>query len=271
MRYTVNGRTLEYSALGECAWGSDIRLLDQAIDLTKDTSWHQAGYSVENLFTPNVFENFKQKTRNLLIDLWREAGLQVTPNFELDQYHKLAKEQKVHLAAVEKTKLLDVSEFPIPIKQLADRISTLCHVNLEVKNPFDGQTVFHFRVIRPQQTDNNPLHRDVWLEDYRNCINLYIPVAGSNEHSSLIIAKGSHLWSESKVERTNSGAIINGVKFNVPAVTAIKDEYELVRPNPKPNEVLLFSPYLIHGGASNLNEDQTRISIEVRLWKQGVA
>lgn len=133
MRYTVNGRTLEYSALGECASGSDIRLLDQAIDLTKDTLWHQAGYSVENLFTPNVFENFKQKTRNLLIDLWREAGLQVTPNFELDQYHKLAKEQKVHLAAVEKTKLLDVSEFPIPIKQLADRISTLCHVNLEVK------------------------------------------------------------------------------------------------------------------------------------------
>ena len=57
----------------------------------------------------------------------------------------------------------------------------------------------------------------------------------------------------------------------MPAVTAIKDEYELVRPNPKPNEVLLFSPYLIHGGASNLNEDQTRISIEVRLWKQGVA
>jgi ectoine hydroxylase-related dioxygenase (phytanoyl-CoA dioxygenase family) len=106
------------------------------------------------------------------------------------------------------------------------------------------------------------------LQDYSNCINLYIPVCGSNENSSLIIIPGSHLWSESRVERTVSGALINGVKFNVPAVTNIEGSFEVIRPSPESNEVLVFSPYLIHGGAVNLNKDTTRISIELRLWKR---
>ena len=40
----------------------------------------------------------------------------------------------------------------------------------------------------------------------------------------------------------------------------------LLHPNPNPNEVLLFSPYLLHGGAVNLNTNQTRISLEMRFW-----
>ena len=128
-------------------------------------------------------------------------------------------------------------------------------------------SIFHFRVIRPHHRDNNPLHRDVWLEDYDDCINLYIPVAGSNPLSSLIIVPGSHRWPESRVERTTSGSRINGQKFNVPAVTGIRGDYSIARPDPKENEVLIFSPYLIHGGAVNLHPDKTRISIEMRLWQ----
>jgi len=64
-----------------------------------------------------------------------------------------------------------------------------------------------------------------------------------------------------------------GLKFmaqglNVPAVTSINESFEIIRPDPKDNEVLVFSPYLIHGGSVNLNTDQTRISIELRLWKK---
>jgi ectoine hydroxylase-related dioxygenase (phytanoyl-CoA dioxygenase family) len=91
---------------------------------------------------------------------------------------------------------------------------------------------------------------------------------GSNENSSLVVIPGSHYWPESKVERTISGATINTIKYNVPAVTKIEGEPEYLRPDPQENEVLIFSPYLIHGGAANLNEDSTRISIEVRLWKK---
>jgi ectoine hydroxylase-related dioxygenase (phytanoyl-CoA dioxygenase family) len=112
------------------------------------------------------------------------------------------------------------------------------------------------------------LHRDVWLPDYKNCINLYIPIAGSNEKSSLVISPGSHRWPELNLEKTIDGARINGIRYIVPAVSKILCQKEFVRPNPKENEVLIFSPYLIHGGSINLNKNLTRISIEVRLWRK---
>ncbi len=31
--------------------------------------------------------------------------------------------------------------------------------------------------------------------------------------------------------------------------------------------MLLFSPYLIHGGAANREPDRTRVSLEMRFWR----
>jgi len=215
-----------------------------------------------------AFEKFEKETKRLLFFLWRKAGISVPDGFQLEQYHTLTSDRNSHLAAVDKTKLLSVSDFPIPILEIEGRISEICETPLIAKNPFDQQSIFHFRIVRPHSNDNNPLHRDVWLKDYANCINLYIPIAGSNDLSSLSIIPGSHCWRESRIERTQEGALLDGVQYNVPAVTDIRGDYEIVRPNPKRNEVLVFSPYLIHGGAINLNPNQTRISVELRLWKK---
>jgi Phytanoyl-CoA dioxygenase (PhyH) len=268
MEYRINNTTLKYDVIGSRHWGEERTLLKDAIDLTENTPWHETGFIIEQLFEPKTYAVFARRTKSLLLKCWRSAGLAVDENFEPDQYHTLIHDYKTHLAAVEKTRLLQVSDFPVPVQQMEERISEICSVPLIAKNPFDGQSIFHFRVIRPGQTDNNPLHRDVWLEDYDDCINLYIPVAGSNTFSSLIIIPGSHLWPESRVEKTDSGADVGGVKFNVPAVTALKGDYSVMRPDPGTNQVLIFSPYLIHGGAVNLNTDKTRVSIEMRLWKK---
>jgi hypothetical protein len=268
MKYVVNNKSIAYEPSGDKAWGSDDVLLNQADDLTQFTSWKNDGFTIEKLWDASSYPPFFHTTYTLLTSCWESAGLHVPRDFPLDQYHLLAQDQPTHLRAVEKTKLLQVSDFPVPIKHLEERISEICKVSLEAKNPFDHQTVFHFRVIRPLQGDNNPLHRDVWLEDYDHCINLYIPIAGSNEKSSLILIPGSHWWPESRIERTLQGAVINGVRFNVPAVSNIKGTFNMVRPNPKHDEVLVFSPYLIHGGAVNFNENTTRISIEIRLWRK---
>ncbi|MBL0740311.1 phytanoyl-CoA dioxygenase family protein [Chryseolinea lacunae] len=268
MEYKVNGVALSYEPVGSRAWGEANVLLDAAVDLTAATSWAETGFGVQQLFSPDLFAEFSKRTRALLLRLWQEAGLTVDENFLLENYHRLVPDFTTHLRAVDKTKLLNVADFPIAIADVEARISELCRVSLVACNPYDNQSVFHFRVIRPQQADNNPLHRDVWLEDYDDCINLYIPVAGSNANSSLILVPGSHRWPESRIEKTEAGAHINGVKFNVPAVTDIRGDYTVERPDPKENEVLIFSPYLIHGGAANLNKDQTRISIEMRLWKR---
>lgn len=268
MKYKVNDSDLQYNAEGQKIKGEDRVLLHHAIDITAKTSWHNEGYTISKLFDTETYRTFIANTRNLLLDLWRKAGLPISNDFRLENYHTLATTKDIHLTAVEQTKLIGTELFPINIRVLEELVSTTCHEQLIVKNPFDNQSIFHFRVIRPGQHDNNPLHRDVWLDDYKDCINLYIPIVGSNEKSSLIIIPESHRWPESKIERTLAGAEINGVKFNVPAVTGIDGELNFVRPNPKENEVLIFSPYLIHGGAANLNNDVTRISIEIRLWKK---
>jgi hypothetical protein len=267
MQYHVNDTVLSYSAEGQKRFGEHKVLLDEAVDLTADTPWHKTGFTIEELFPPTLYSQFSESTHTLLLKLWREAGLKMPDDFQLHDYHRLVVLHDQHLLTIEKTKLLSVEEFPLGIQAIEERISEICSTKLVAQNPYDNQRIFHFRVIRPQSQDNNPLHRDVWLEDYASCINLYIPIAGSNHNSSLILIPGSHLWPESRIERTEEGGIINGVKFNVPAVTDITGEYEVIRPDPLPNEVLVFSPYLIHGGAVNLNTDLTRISIELRLWK----
>jgi len=268
MEYHLNKRKVAYRAEGSKTSGDDQILLHKAIDLTSGRSWDKNGYVVSRLFSDQTFKRFEEETNRLLLSLWEKSGLSIPDDFQLDQYHTLAFNQDLHLLAVEQTKLLSTSDFPSPISEIENRISEICETSLVAKNPFDNQSIFHFRVVRPNSKDSNPLHRDVWLEDYANCINLYIPVAGSNGFSSLSIIPGSHHWPENKVERTQEGASVDGTKFNVPAVTNINGEYEIVRPNPKRNEVLVFSPYLIHGGAINLNTNQTRISIELRLWKK---
>lgn len=267
MQYQINNTIISYEAEGQRQFGSEHILLQQGLDLTSKNSWGVEGFTIETLFSSELYKDFKKEVSNLLMRCWHDAGLQIPESFSLQDYHTLITKPELHLAAIDKTKLLNTSLFPLGISEIERRISTLCGVNLKAKNPYDGESIFHFRVIRPKSRDNNPLHRDVWLEDYDNCINLYIPIAGSNELSSLILFPGSHYWPESKIEKTILGAIINGVKFNVPAVTAINGDYSIERPSPKENEVLVFSPYLIHGGSVNLNDDQTRISIELRLWK----
>lgn len=268
MKYKIDNIQFEYEPDGDRHVGENVILLNSAVDLIRDMPWHRDGFTVETLLKDERHNDFINETRKLLINKWQSSGLHVKENFQLHQYHTLPEDQSQHIRAIDLTKLIDVKDFPLGIALLEDRISNILQHQVKAHNPYDHQEVFHFRIIRPKSYDNNPLHRDVWLEDYKDCVNLYIPITGSNKNSSLIIAKGSHLWPESKVERTTNGSKINNQKFNVPAVTDIFEDASFVRPDPQPGEVLIFSPYLIHGGAVNLNEDKTRISIEIRLWKK---
>jgi ectoine hydroxylase-related dioxygenase (phytanoyl-CoA dioxygenase family) len=120
---------------------------------------------------------------------------------------------------------------------------------------------------RATADDNNPPHRDVWLDHLRDAVNVYIPIAGSTDASSLPLVPGSHHWKESEIERTQTGARMGEQVYTVPCITAATRELTFVRPNPGPNEVLVFSPYLIHGGGVNFQGNMTRASLEARFWR----
>ena len=115
--------------------------------------------------------------------------------------------------------------------------------------------------------DYNPCHRDVYLDFYRNIVNVYVPIVGSNERSSLTMQSGSHLWNERDLIVTKGGAYFqnSNKKYSVDAILQSRERLNMTRPNPAEDEFILFSPYLIHGCSSNTNPDMTRMSVEIRF------
>nr|GFC33025.1 hypothetical protein [Tanacetum cinerariifolium] len=88
------------------------------------------------------------------------------------------------------TKEYQQAEFlPVPASVLEKRVGELCGRPVRALNPWDNERFFHLRIIRPGKADNNPLHRDVWIPDYHNCLNIYVPVAGSTAQSSLTLVR----------------------------------------------------------------------------------
>src|SRR5882724_9938193 len=111
MKYKLNKKEINYKAEGEKTSGNDAVLLHQAIDLTLGKSWGERGFTIEKLFEESVYQEFKAKTKALIISLWRNSGLTISDDFELSQYHSVVSSSDSHLAAVEKTKLLSLDEF----------------------------------------------------------------------------------------------------------------------------------------------------------------
>ena len=98
-------------------------------------------------------------------------------------------------------------------------------------------------------------------------MNIYLPIHGSDDKSSLTIQPGSHKWNENITRTTRGGSTVLNKKYSVDAIVSSKIELKMIRPNPSSNQLLLFSPYLIHGGAHNEN-NKTRFSLEVRFIKE---
>jgi ectoine hydroxylase-related dioxygenase (phytanoyl-CoA dioxygenase family) len=268
MRININGKSVEARIDGPKSYGESRVLLQSDDDLTANTSWKEQGYSVEPFLADASFDELILGAKEFYKAKMAEVIGDSLENFNLEDYHQVVKSQELHLQIVKLTNPVSYRLFPINIEEVIGRISEILRIEVTLINPKREFERFHYRTVRPFSRDFNPLHRDAWLDHLRNGINLYVPVAGSTEDSSLGLIPGSHYWNESMLERTLEGAMINGVRYTVPALTDSSREFEIVRPNPGYNQVLVFSPYLIHGSAANFNKDQTRVSLEMRLYRK---
>jgi hypothetical protein len=219
---------------------------------------------------PALVRQLRDGMRDMIWDVLRDAGVSVASGFDLVDYHRgPGSDPAVHAKLVEGIrKGFPLTKLPVDYHLLERRIGEVVGMNVTAHNEAFGLDVFNLRVVRPETHDNNPLHRDVWLDRLRNGINIYAPLAGSTERSSLALVPGSHRWAENEIQRTAKGALVNGLPYTVPAVVGAKHPLALIRPNPSENEVMVFSPYLVHGGAVNLNADVTRVSLEMRFWRK---
>lgn len=265
----LNGQAVPYLVEGASEAANDEQvLLASGHDLTARTAWAAAGYAVLPGLPAPYQEALQTGLANLLREALRVAGIPVAADFDITQYHHLIGDDMVrHLAVIAQTKEFKHSQFPIPLAVLEGYLGAACGQPISAYNYHVDERVFHLRIVRPGRADHNPLHRDVWLPEYRDGLNIYLPVAGSTDRSSLTLVPGSHHWPENAVERTAGGATYHGVPYTVPGVLRPARQLNIIRPNPGSAEILLFSPYLLHGAAANLNEDATRISLEMRFWK----
>ena len=264
----LNGQRVAYQVEGAASSTADAQvLLAQATDLTARAAWAEAGYAVVPGLPAPVQQMLQAGLAELLREALRAAGCSVAPDFDITHYHHAVGDDPArHLAVIAQTKSYDLSRLPIAPALLEGLVSAACGQPVRAHNPHAREAVFHLRIVRPNRADQNPLHRDAWLPRYHDALNIYLPVAGSTARSSLTLVPGSHHWPENMVERTEGGAIYHGVLYTVPGVLRPVRPLQIIRPNPGPDEVLVFSPYLLHGAAANLNDDATRISLEMRFW-----
>ena len=252
---------------GKRTWRENIMPMAGHDNLAQGASWDRRGYTVEPFLPASLYQTFLDNVRQQFVRTLENNGIALNKDkFKLENYHEMVKNQ--HLSVINELKHLKSCNFPIELSVMENRISEILGFKVYNFNPLTRESVYHYRVVRPQKPDYNPLHRDTWHPEYEDCINIYVPLAGSDANSSLPLIPNSHYWSDAEFEVTPDGAVFNDVQFTVPAVANSKKNLELVRPNPGENEVMLFSPYLVHGAGRNPNTDRTRISLEMRFWRK---
>ena len=267
----VDDQIIEMSVEGDTFFGAKEVLLSKDDDLSEGCSWHSDGYIITTFLTQQLNNKILYGVTKIIKSIIEEETGQSIPEFTLEKYHNFCKDNTLHLKVIDRIqKKMPLQNFPVNYELLDKEISAICGKDVTSNHPTkEVSRRFYIRIVRPQKlTDNNPPHRDVWLDRLRDAVNIYLPLSGSNAKSSLPLIPGSHLWSESDIERTIAGAKVNNVSFTVPCVVGSKYGLKMVRPNVSENMVMVFSPYLIHGGGCNLNQDVTRVSIEIRFWRK---
>ena len=246
--------------------GKNVCIFKNSIFNNKKLIEH--GYTI-NKFPNEYYNNIKKSITNFI-----SKKLNNPQNFELEDYHKFVDDAK-HKEVVNSfragnlgTNGIDLSELGIPYQTFNEFINNTIDSNLSCHYKRDGLSIKNFwlRIVRPNKKDNNPPHKDVHVKRICDNINIYLPLAGSNHNSSLPIIPKSHLENESNYIISDSPCYVNGIEFTVPSIVHRDDGINLITPNPQCDEIMIFTPYLIHGGGVNLNTNMTRVSLEMRFF-----
>ena len=266
----MDGQPYQFEVEGDFFWGKNEVLYKADDNIISNMPWKTDGFKVVKAFSKSDFKRL-YKSIEIIIRTAIEAHLPdfKAEDFKLEAYHKFVTTDDLHNKVIDVTRNLENSDFDFDIAALAERLGSILGYKLISWIEELQKSHIQIRLSRPNSLDINPPHRDGYLSYWENIINVWVPIVGCNEHSSLPVFPKSHLIPEHHILRTSSkGAKINGNTYFVPCILETKDgKMEMIRPNPIQGEALLFSPFLIHGSAVNKNTDITRISLELRFPK----
>lgn len=241
-------------------WGENRVIIQEDINLLDKTDFNKLGYKIFDM------NNYNDLLRRFILNkIFFITGKRIA----LEKYHSQITEDEhkkiINSMPYKKNMYTEVNDFSDYIEKL---VSESLGYDVKIFN-----NDLWFRICRPDSfsdMDYNPCHRDIYLDFYRNVVNIYLPVTGSNENSALMLQPESHFFNESDIMVTKGGAYFKHTdkKYSVDAIVASKIPLRMIRPNPSEQQVMIFSPYLIHGCSNNSNIDCTRFSMEVRFIKR---
>lgn len=263
----IDKQPFQFEVEGEFSWGAPEMLFKKEDNIISKTPWKEEGFGVVHAFTEAEFNALKLSVTQNILKAIKTNGIAINEaTFKLEDYHKVVTTDEGHFGVIDITRNLTNEDFDFDIELLVERFGNELGYKLTSWVEELQKTHIQIRINRPSSLDINPPHKDGYLSYWEDIVNVWIPVAGCNEQTSLPVVPGSHLLSEDEIYRTASkGAKINGNTYYVPCILKTKSgNLNMIRPNPAQGEALLFSPFLIHGAAVNLG-DSTRVSIELRF------
>ena len=153
----------------------------------------EGGYIVEKFLRELDYDDLVSKLEKFVKKHLKSFGIEID---DLTQYHNVV-DDDMHYKVYKKlydNSFFDEIDFDITI--IEERISEILNRKLVIKDDYYQDTKrILIRVIRPNKNDMSPMHRDSWLDKLKESgINLYVPLWGSNENSSLAVTEGSHKW-----------------------------------------------------------------------------
>ncbi len=268
--FFINNEAYSFNVGGDFFWGENKLLFEEEDNIISKMAWKDDGFTIVKAFFEDEFLKLKESVEYNIIKALRITGVSFDEaSFTLEKYHNVVNTDQLHQQVIQTTRNLENRDFDFHVDTLVERFGDVLGYRLTSWIEELQKSHIQIRISRPNTLDINPLHRDGYLSYWENIINVWVPIEGCNEHSSLPVLPGSHLIRENEILRTQAkGAEINGNMYYVPGIVdTAKGDIHLVRPNPKPGEALIFTPYLIHGAAINSNSDITRVSLELRFPK----
>jgi hypothetical protein len=274
LSYSINGIEKTFDVKSKSFLRGDNICISKNTNTNKNIT--DIGYTINNL-PFNFFKNIKNSVYDLILNALKEQSIH-PENFDIEKYHEYVNDEQ-HLKVINKFRGglfgiggIHLNYLGVSSDQIDEYINDIVIPNKKISCVYNiyGLKIKHFwiRIVRPNKLDNNAPHKDTHIGRLKSpdIINVYLPLAGSNEKSSLPIIPCSHLENESEYIISKTPCFINGKKFNAPALVHRNKGLNMVTPNPQYGDIMIFNPSLVHGGGSNDNIDKTRVSIEMRFF-----
>jgi hypothetical protein len=274
--FQIKERTYPVSIAGspEFRFGDNITLSTQETDVVFSQPWYNEGFTAVEFLNLEEFAHLKKGLTDAVLRII-ENTLGIQPEgFTLEKYHHFVKSSEDHYKIVSRTRDLFSQDFNFPIEEMIPKFEKILGISLSDIDPKTGEKLHIIvRINRPKSTDFNPPHKDIYEEvDENNYIppfvNLWIPIAGVTENSSLPIVPKSHKINENEILRTFDGGVVEGNTYRVRMIKEWAGDHKLERAKVQDGQVLFFSSHLIHGLAINEEEDLSRVALEFRLFSE---